>query len=51
MTQLNFNYLIFLVYTVWACLKGMTLSKTLKKESTNKNYYDDNYSAPFAVYF
>ena len=26
----------------------MTLYKTLKKESTNKNHYDDNYSAPFA---
>ena len=30
---------------VWACLKGVTSEKTLKEKSTNKNYYDDNYSA------
>ena len=29
----------------WACLKGVTLQKTLKEESTDKNHYDDNYSA------
>ena len=37
-----------LVYTVWACLKGVTPNKTLKEEPTNKNHYDGNYSAPFA---
>ena len=26
----------------------MTQQKTLKEKSINKNYYDDNYSAPFA---
>ena len=36
---------MFLVYTVWACLKGMTSYKTLKEEPTNQNHYDDNYSA------
>ena len=30
---------------VWACLKGVTLQKTLKEESTDKNHSDDNYSA------
>ena len=39
----------FLVYTVWACLKGVTPNKTLKEEPTNKNHFDDNYSAPFAM--
>ena len=38
----------FFVYTVWACLKAVTPYNTLKEESTNKNFYDDNYSAPFA---
>ena len=38
----------FLVYTVWACLKGVTPYKALKEDSTNKNYCDDSYSAPFA---
>ena len=32
------------MYTVWACLKAMTQSKTLKEKSTNKNHYDDNYN-------
>ena len=36
---------MFLVYTVWACSKGMTSHNALKEEPTNKNYYDDNYSA------
>ena len=40
-----FQLFDFLVYTVWACLKGMTPYNTLKKKSTNKNHYDDNYSA------
>ena len=31
---------------VWACLKGVTLYKTFKEESTHTNHYDDNYSAP-----
>ena len=30
---------------VWACLKGVTLSKTFKEESNHKNHYDGNYSA------
>ena len=30
---------------VWACLKGVTLQKTFKEESSHKNHYDDNYSA------
>ena len=34
---------------VWACLKGVTLEKTFKEESTHKNHYDDNYSAPFTL--
>ena len=46
MTQsTTFQCLNFLVYTVWACLKGMTPYKTLKEESTNKNHYDDNYNS------
>ena len=49
MTQsTKFQLFDFLVYTVWACLKGMNLYKALQEESTNKNHYDDNYSAPFA---
>ena len=39
----------FVVCTVWACLKGVTPYKAFKEESTNKNYFDDNYSAPFAM--
>jgi hypothetical protein len=35
----------FLLYTVWACLKGVTPYNTFKEESTNKNHYDDNYNA------
>ena len=47
MTQsTTFQLFDFLVYTVWACLKGMTQYNTLKEEPTNKNHYDDNYSAP-----
>ena len=38
----------FLVYTVWACLKGVTPYKALKEEPTNKIHDKDNYSAPFA---
>ena len=38
----------FLVYTVWACLKAVTPYNALKEKPTNKNHYDDNYSAPFA---
>ena len=34
---------------VWACLKGVTLQKTFKEESTHKNHYDDNYSASIRV--
>ena len=34
----------FLVYTVWACLKDVTQSKTLKEKSSNKNYCNDNYN-------
>jgi len=30
---------------VWACLKGVTLYKTLKEEPSHKNHYDDDYSA------
>ena len=49
MTQsTKFQFFDLLVYTVWACLKGMNLYKALKEKSTNKNHYDDNYSAPFA---
>ena len=39
----------FFLYTVWACLKGVTPYKALEKESTDKNHCDDNYSAPFAM--
>ena len=50
MTQsTTFQLFDILVYTVWACLKATTQSKTLKEKSTNKNHYDDNYSAPFAM--
>ena len=45
----KFQLFDFLVYTVWVCLKAVTPYKTLKEESANKNYYDDNYSAPFAM--
>ena len=39
-----------LVYTdLDVDLKGMTLYNTLKEESTNKNHYNDSYSAPFAL--
>ena len=49
MTQsTKFQLFDFLVYTVWACLKGVTPYKALKEESTNRNYCDDNYNAPFA---
>ena len=49
MTQsTTFQLFDFVVYTVWACLKGVTPYKTLKEELNNKNHYDDNYSAPFA---
>ena len=44
----TFQLFKFLVYTVCACLKGVTPYKTSKEESTNKNHCDDNYSAPFA---
>ena len=45
----TFSILDYLVYTVWACLKGVTPYKTFKEETTNKNHYDDSYSAPFAI--
>ena len=46
MTQsTTFQLFDFVVYTVWACLKGVTPYKTLKEELNNKNHYDDNYSA------
>ena len=49
MTQsTTFQLFDFVVYTVWACSKAMTLYKTLKEESTNKNHYNNNYSASFA---
>ena len=44
----KFQLFDLIVYTVWACLKGVTPQNTFKEESTNKHYYDDNYSAPFA---
>ena len=44
----KFQLFDFLVYTVWACLKGMTPYNTLKEESSHKNHYNDSYSAPFA---
>ena len=34
----------FFVYTVWACLKGMTLYNTLKEKSSYKKYYNNNYN-------
>ena len=34
------------VYTVWACLKGVTPYKAPGDESSHKNHYDDDYSAP-----
>ena len=30
--------------TVWVCLKGMITEKTLKKESSQNNHYNDNYN-------
>ena len=46
MTQsTKFSILDFVIYTVWACLKGMTLYNTFKEESSHKNYYDEIYSA------
>ena len=36
---------MFLVYTVWACLKGMTPYNTFKEESSQIKHYDDSYSA------
>ena len=47
-TTTTFQLFDFLVWTNWACLKGVTSEKTFKEESTNKNHYDDHYSAPFA---
>ena len=45
MTQYTkFQLFDFVVYTVWACLKGVTPYKTLKEELNNKNYYNDNYN-------
>ena len=45
MTQFTtFTILDFVVYTVWACLKAVTQSKTLKEKSSNKNYCNDNYN-------
>jgi hypothetical protein len=35
-------------HTVWVDLKAMVSEKTIKQESTNKIYFNDNYSAPFA---
>ena len=46
----TFQLFDLLVYTVWACLKAMTIQKALKEESTNKNYSNDNYSAPNTIY-
>ena len=46
MTQsTTFQILDLLVYTVRACLKGVTPYNALQEEPTNKNHYDDNYSA------
>ena len=39
---------MFLVYTVWACLKAMTQSTTLKDESSHKNHYDDHYNLVYS---
>ena len=39
--------------TVWVCLKGMITEKTLKKESSQNNHYNDNYnyySAQFTTF-
>ena len=44
----KFQLFEFLVYTVWACLKGMTPYNTLKEESSRIRHYDNSYSAPFA---
>ena len=30
--------------TVWVCLKGMITEKTIKKESSQNNHYNDNYN-------
>ena len=32
------------VYTVWACLKGITRGKTTKEECIDKKYLNDNYN-------
>ena len=46
MTQsTTFQILDLLVYTVWACLKGVTPYNAFKEKPTNKNHYNDNYSA------
>ena len=45
MTQSTKFQFDFLVYTVWACLKAVTPYNALKEEPTNKNHYDNNYSA------
>jgi hypothetical protein len=44
----TFQLFKFLVYTVWACLKAVTPNNAFKEESTNKNFYDDNYSGIYA---
>ena len=44
----KFQLFDFLVYTVWACLKGMTPYNALKEKSSQITHYDDNYSAPFS---
>ena len=45
MTQsTKFQLFDILVYTVWACLEGMTLYNTLKEKPSNKNYYNNNYN-------
>ena len=46
MTQsTTFQLFDLLIYTVWACLKVVTLYKTLTKKSSHKNHYNVNYSA------
>ena len=30
--------------TVWVCLKGMIVGKTIKEESSQNNHYNDNYN-------
>ena len=35
--------------TIWICFEAMITEKTLKEKATNKNHYDDYYSAPFAM--